>query len=75
MGPLCSFWSILTVHVGGLVNLVYKLAPATRVNLPSLYHGLAFSPWEFGWGGGGGKVLHATETAISSTRLSLGAYA
>ena len=53
MGPLCSFWSILTVHVGGLVNLVYKLAPATRVNLPSLYHGLAFSPWEFGWGGGG----------------------
>ena len=62
---------MLTVHVGGLVNLVYKLEPATCVNLPwtsILSMGIFF------WGGGG-KVLHATETAFSSTRLSLGAYA
>ena len=61
---------MLTAHVGGLVNLLYKLEPATCVNL----HGLAFSPWGF-FLGGGGEVLHATETAFSSTRLSLGAYA
>ena len=66
MGPLCSFWSILTVHVGGLVNLVYKLAPATYVNLSWTNNRRM---------GIGGEVLHATvETAlISSTRLSVGA--
>ena len=61
---------MLTAHVGGLVNLLYKLEPATCVNLPwtsILSMGIFF------WGGG--EVLHATETAFSSTRLSLGAYA
>ena len=60
---------MLTAHVGGLVNLLYKLEPATCVNLPwtsILSMGIFF---------GGGEVLHATETAFSSTRLSLGAYA
>ena len=61
---------MLTAHVGGVVNLVYKLAPATRVNLPWT----SILPLEIR-GGGGGEVLHATETALSSTRLSLGAYA
>ena len=58
---------MLTAHVGGVVNLVYKLAPATYVNLPWT----SILPLEI-WGG---EVLHATETALSSTRLSLGAYA
>ena len=66
MGPLCSFWSILTAHVGGVVTRVYKLAAATYGNL-SWTNILPV--------GIGGEVLHATvETAlIGSTRLSLGA--
>ena len=62
---------MLTAHVGGVVNLVYKLAPATCVNLPWTSI-LSMGIWG---GGGGGEVLHATETTFSSTRLSLGAYA
>ena len=70
MGPLSLFWSILTAHVEGVVTRVYKLAPVTYVNLPwtnILPMGIEEE--------GGGEVLHATETALSSTRLSLGAYA
>ena len=66
MGPLCSLWSILTAFVEGVVTRIYKLAPATYVNLPwtnILPTGIVE------------EVLHATETALSSTRLSLGAYA
>ena len=55
---------MLTAHVGGVVNLLYKLEPATCVNLP--WTSILSM---------GGEVLHATETAFSSTRLSLGAYA
>ena len=66
---------MLTTHVGGLVNLVYKLAPATCVILPWTSI-LSMGIWGGGGGGGGGgEVLYATETAFSSTRLSVSAYA
>ena len=61
MGPLCSFWNIVKAHVGGVVTRVYKLDPPTMD-----YHSPDGDWWE---------VLHATETALSSTRLRLGAYA
>ena len=70
MGPLSLFWSILTAHVGGVVTRVYKSVPVTYVNLPwtnILPVGIE--------GAGGEEVLNATEAALSSTRLSLGAYA
>ena len=70
MGPLSLFWSILTAPVGGVVTRVYKSVPVTYVNLPwtnILPVGIE--------GAGGEEVLNATEAALSSTRLSLGAYA